>query len=144
MKMRQKTLIVFAPLLLALLLLSACGLSGGADKGGGDIAWYEWKLIEINSSAPIAGKDITLKLEGSQAGGSSGCNSYGGKVTLNGAKISFEDPVSTLMACMDPAGIMEQETAYLQALSQSASYQASDTRLVIKNAAGETVLVFSR
>lgn len=133
------------PILLAALLLAACGQNPGAgNPTGGDIAGYEWKLTELNGSAPIAGRDITLKLENDQAGGSSGCNSYGGQVTLDGSKVSFKDVSMTEMACMDPAGIMDQETAYLQTLSQAASYQTAGTKLEIKNAAGETILVFSR
>jgi heat shock protein HslJ len=129
---------------MAALLLAGCGQNDGGEKSGGDVAGYEWKLTEINGISPIAGRDVTLKLEDGQAGGSSGCNSYGGAVTLDGTKISFKDLFQTEMACMDPVGIMEQESVYLQTLSQTASYQTAGARLELKNAAGETTLVFSR
>ena len=108
------------------------------------MAGYEWKLTELNGSPVIGGRDITLKLEEQQAGGSAGCNSYGGQVTLDGVKISFTRSLLNGNGLYGPGGIMEQESAYLQALSQAASYHAAGVRLELKNAAGETILIFSR
>jgi len=139
--MRQKWIVIC---IFLAALLAACAQNEGAGKSGGDMAGHEWTLTEINGSPAITGRPVTLKIEDGQAGGSSGCNSYGGEAALAGTKISITNLVSTEMACMDPAGIMDQEAAYLQTLSQVASFTTAGTRLEFKNAAGETTLVFSR
>jgi heat shock protein HslJ len=48
------------------------------------------------------------------------------------------------MDCPSPEGILEQETAYIQALRSSATYRLTDGRLEIIDARGETILVFAQ
>lgn len=121
-------------------VLAACSSLGG----GLALAGSEWTLVSLQGQPPLAGTTITLKFEPDTAGGASGCNSYGGPYMARGARLTFTDVAATAMACLDPAGVMEQEAAYLQALSQAAGYRATDDRLEIQDAAGETILVFSR
>jgi heat shock protein HslJ len=132
----------FYALILVLVILLAVGCAPGPATPAG-LTGVEWKLSELNGKAPLAGSHVTLKLENGKAGGSAGCNSYGGSYTLHGATIAFQEVFSTMMACADSA-MMDQETAYLQALNQAASLQVSGGRLEIKNQAGETVLAFSK
>jgi heat shock protein HslJ len=56
------------------------------------------------------------------AKGSAGCNTYQGPYTVNGSQLSLGQPVVTLLTCGEPAGIMEQETAYLALLQQTSSF----------------------
>jgi heat shock protein HslJ len=140
-EMKRYSLFILA---LLALVLAACQPGQGGGASGGEISGVEWKLSQLNGSAPIAGRDVTLKIDGTQAGGNAGCNGYGGTVALDGAKVSFSELMQTEMACMDPVGIMDQETAFLQTLSQAASFSATADRLELKNAAGETVLVFMK
>ena len=126
-------------------LLAACsGLGAGSPGGGPALAGSEWALVSLRGQPPLAGTTITLKFESDKAGGSAGCNSYGGPYTARGGRLTLTDVAATMMACLDPAGVMEQEAAYLQALSQAAGYRATDAQLEIQDAAGETALVFSR
>lgn len=125
------------------LLIVAAGLLAGCAAGGGgaDIVGREWSLASINGQTPVAGSKVTLSLADGQVSGNTGCNGYGGQVSLKGESISFGDLFHTEMACMEP-GIMEQESAFLQTLSQVAGYQVAGERLELKNAGGEVVLVF--
>jgi heat shock protein HslJ len=45
--------------------------------------------------------------------GSSGCNTYSATYMVNGSQLSITPPVGTAMMCAEPAGIMEQEAAFL-------------------------------
>jgi hypothetical protein len=49
---------------------------------------------------------------------------------------------ATEMGCMEPQGILEQETAYLTALSTVATYQVTPNQLEMFDKAGAQVLVF--
>jgi heat shock protein HslJ len=130
----KSKLLLFA--LIVAILLAACA-SSSANLAG------EWKLSEVNGKAPLAGTSITAKFENGKVGGNSGCNSYGGDFSASGSKLSFSAVMSTMMACADQ-GIMDQESAYQQALSQVTGYTVSADRMEMKNSAGETILVFTK
>jgi len=49
---------------------------------------------------------------------------------------------STEMGCLEPTGILEQETAYLTALSVATSYQITVDRLEMFDESGVRILVF--
>jgi heat shock protein HslJ len=129
-----------------LIFVLAAGLLAGCKAAGNDgaaqITGRDWSLVSMHGKEALAGTKVTLKLENEHAGGSAGCNSYGGQYTLQGTKLSFQDTAQTLMACMDPAGVMDQEAAFTQALTQVTSFQVTSGRLELMNAAGETLLVF--
>jgi heat shock protein HslJ len=106
------------------LLLAAC--APGAT--GNELAGTSWQLVSIDGNTQvggaIGGQDVTLVFDADGgAGGSSGCNSYGGSYSAgaNGS-ISFSEIVSTLMACMDN-GIMDVEASYFEALNGAEHYE---------------------
>jgi len=127
----------FTVVLVLTLLLAAC-TAPGADMSG------EWTLTSINGQQPLAGSTVTAVFEDGRVGGQAGCNSYGGPYSVSGQKLAISGLTQTLMACMEPAGLMEQESAFLQALSQAAGYSLTGDMLEIQNAAGETILTFSK
>ena len=57
---------------------------------------------------------MTLVFDAAGAGGSAGCNTYGGPFQYENNTLTFGALVTTLIAC-EP-DIMTQETAYLDAL----------------------------
>jgi heat shock protein HslJ len=120
-------------------LLAACAFSGGSSAAS---LQGEWTLSTLNGKAPLAGTTITATFEKDTVGGRSGCNSYGGSFTARGNKLSASELAMTEMYCMDPEGVMDQETAYLQALSQAASFSVENGQLEIHDASENTVLVF--
>lgn len=77
------------------------------------------------------------------AGGSGGCNNYGGSYTLGSANsIRFSEIASTMMACLGE-GVMEQEGAYLEALNTATGYSLTNEQLIITYGEGEQ-LTFRR
>ncbi len=119
-------------------LLSACG-GGSALPGGDPLNGTAWSLASTDGAAPLTGTTQTLAFADGKVSGSAGCNSYGGAYSLGGEKIQIKEVVSTLMACIDPQGVMDQETAFLNSLMSAESYQVSGDSLQIRTSDGRTL-----
>jgi heat shock protein HslJ len=102
---------------------------------------------------------VTLEFYDGFVRGSAGCNKYDSKMVIGIGKDaevrgkykatedgSLEIPgySITLAACLTPDGAMEQEKAYLEALSSAATFLLMEDRLELRDAAGATVLVYTR
>lgn len=141
--MRKYRWIVLATAgLVGLVAVASPLLQGGS---AGNLAGTSWTLVELNGEPPVGDTGpITLGFEGAnQAGGNSGCNSYGATYVARRTSLRITDLVSTLRACVDPR-LNDQEAAYLRALAAVASYQVEGDRLWLRDAAGAVVLVFER
>lgn len=110
-------------LVLATLLVACDWLPGG----GAAAIEGEWRLERgTYDGQPIplaADHPITLRIEGDQAGGSSGCNQYGGELRLDGWSISIGPVSMTEMACDEP--IMAAEGMYVAALADVTTVEHS-------------------
>jgi heat shock protein HslJ len=95
----------------------------GRPLMSGELTERYWKLTELDGTPAVMPKHgreahLRLRAEGGEAGGSTGCNSFGGHYELAGDRIRFSRMVSTLMACDDPA-INTQEAAFLRMLESA-------------------------
>jgi heat shock protein HslJ len=103
-----------------------------------------WRLIEVRSGGELidvpAEVDATLTLTGGQAGGSGGCNQFGGPYALDGTLVTFGQLTTTEMACQD--GSMEVETAYYQGLGEVAGWSITDGTLELTDGELQPVLRF--
>jgi heat shock protein HslJ len=135
-----------ALVILAAIALTACG--GKADDSAAALEGTKWTLLSYGTpDSPqvlVGDTEITLEFDvaGGQINGSAGCNSYFGDIEIKGNELSVGMVGSTEMYCMDPEGVMEQETAYTSALTLVESYQIQDEQLRITCADGQ-VLVFN-
>jgi heat shock protein HslJ len=114
-----------------------------SEPGANDLAGSVWVLTEINGAAPIEGTNFTLAFTSETELGGNACNGFGGTYIVEGNTIQIQELMSTMMACMDPEGIMEQEQAYLDLLGKAATYELSGDRLVIGTADNASALVFA-
>ncbi len=114
-----------------------------AYRAGSGICSLIWTLQ--NKLTPILpGSQVTAEFSADgTVSGTGGCNRYSGGFKLDGTQIKFGPLASTMMACMEPAGLMEQESAYLKALEQAASFRLSKGKLEMLDTAGQVILVFS-
>ena len=71
----------------------------------------------------IEGTQITATFSEQQVSGNAGCNDYTGLVTPVEDHFTISGVATTRKLCGEPAGIMEQEAAYLAALQGTAGYQ---------------------
>jgi heat shock protein HslJ len=121
----------------------------GCKASEGDLVGSEWELISLDGNNLIDGTGITLSFREDYLGGEMGCNGYGGSPDTgkylakpNGRfELIFPFAV-TVQLCSEPEGIMEQETAFIEALMSAARYQVFDNRLEFKNENREIILIF--
>lgn len=137
--MRNK---IWFSLLVLTILLSACSGSGSATMAS--LAGTHWVLEQINGESVIENALPTLSFRGDQeVGGNSSCNTFYGAFTAKDGKLTIDELASTMMACPEPEGLMDQETEYLKALESSASYRIDGDKLLITDSSNAVVLVFS-
>ena len=88
--------------------------------------------------------EITLRFgEDHEVEGGGGCNSYFGtyEATKDGS-ISIGDLAWTEMACVSPAGVMEQEMRYLNALGDVSAFEIRPDYLRLFYEDGQSILTF--
>lgn len=155
----MKTIHVGTMMSLLLLAILLCGCTGQtpmapqptspAPGAGADLSGTSWVLTGYDDGGGtlltvISGSEITASFDSDgRISGSAGCNRYSGSYVVNGSGITIGPLATTLMECTDPAGVGEQETAYLTALQSAASYRIAGDRLELAAESGAVVLVFA-
>lgn len=131
--------------LAALLLLAACPRPQQQPRPGQasapaqtPITDREWVLVTIGNQASPAGRGnqpATLRLDStdSHAAGFAGCNHYRASYTLAGDSLRFGPVLATKMACADGDDL---ERSFLAALPLAATYESTDSALILKGATG--------
>jgi len=84
--------------------------------------------VSYGTTRPIPGTTITAMFEDGQLRGSAGCNSYFGSYQVSGDKIRVGDLALTEMACLEPAGLMEQELVFAEFMRDAQSFRLVDGR----------------
>jgi heat shock protein HslJ len=93
----------------------------------------------------LGGTQITASFdESGELSGSAGCNTYRASYTLGRGQIEIAEPTATRKACAEPAGIMDQEAAYLTALAMAADFRVEGRLLQLLTAEGTQVAKYSR
>ncbi len=107
-----------------------------------------WRLTAFNDGQSLASvlsnTKISAKFKDGNIFGTSGCNGYGGPFQQNGQELTLGPLVVTEMYCGEPAGVMEQETAYLNALSKVTRCTIDGNRLTLFDADGGVMAEFSK
>ena len=124
-KKRWITLTVAAGIFM--LLIAACGALADKDPLDGTA----WTLSAYRKSRPIEGTTLTIEFADGQISGSSGCNSYFGSYEITGDIIKVSGVGATLMACIDPEGVMDQEQIFLEYLQDAQRFTLDDEQLMI-------------
>lgn len=109
------------------------------------VTWYLIAFNEGGSSLSVKpGTQITAFFDAQKkVSGSAGCNQYTAsyEATLNG--LSIGAPATTKMSCSEPAGIMTQETVYLQTIQGASGYSIAGDMLTVTDSAGKAILTYS-
>ena len=136
----MKTASLILMFFLTAFVFSACAPSAGLASA---LPGTKWELVSLAGAAPISVSGTSLTLffgNDDKAGGNAGCNTYSGTYKVSGSSLTFGAMMSTMMAC-DPA-INAQEQAYLNALGETKSYEASTDKLTLKDGSGSALAVF--
>ncbi len=126
--------------IIALLTLSGCGIISGESET--DLNGTAWTLESFGGKSLIGDSAMTATFEAGEVNGSASCNHYFGSYKIKGDLITIEGLGWTEMACMDPEGIMEQESTIMAMLSTTVSYKIEGGRLHLQ-LEGNEELVFS-
>lgn len=103
--------------------------SGGTTGGVTGASGLTFRVVSFGPAgaeqAVIAESPITATFDDTALAinGTSGCNSYSASLNPQNGFFTIGPVASTLMACESPAGIMEQETAFLAALQGVNGYR---------------------
>jgi heat shock protein HslJ len=98
----------------------------------------------IDSAAPVEGTVVEAAFgDDGHLTGSAGCNRYSAPYTRDGDRIAIGPVISTRMFCAAPAGVMEQEAAYLAALERAASVREDDAGLTLLDADRRELVAFT-
>jgi heat shock protein HslJ len=112
---------------LILPLLVACGGTGSSSSDPLD--GTSWVLMYVRKSIPIPDTTITATFEDGQVYGSAGCNTYSGSYQVTDDTITVGPIAITEMFCMEPEGVMDQETMYVQFLQDVQTIRFVDEQL---------------
>jgi heat shock protein HslJ len=109
------------------------------------IAGTAWEVTGINNgkggvASLVADTHVTLEFgaEG-RASGTAGCNRYTAGYTADKTALTFTPAAATRMMCAAP-GVMEQEQAFLQALTRVATMRMEGDRLELRAAEGALMI----
>jgi heat shock protein HslJ len=103
-----------------------------------------WLAVSIGTATLLPGTTIDAEFGDGRVAGIAGCNRYTAECTIDGTAIAVGPVASTRMFCAEPAGMMEQESAFLAALEHAATAEEHGDRLTLRDAAGEPLVEFAR
>jgi polar amino acid transport system substrate-binding protein len=106
------------------------------------LAGKTYNLLNLNGQpvAPNTQVNTTFNFDGTVAG-SGGCNSYSGRYVVENNAISITGLTNASAACVEPPGVMEQETAFWSALNLARTFEIPDpTTLIMRDGAGQEIL----
>jgi heat shock protein HslJ len=98
-----------------------------------------WFLWYMNNTPVLAGTSLyaqfAINADGASGtmSGSAGCNSY---VANFGQDLGVQTTLNAYQVCAQPAGIMEQESAYLDMLSRAYGYWQTGDQLIVNTGLG--------
>jgi heat shock protein HslJ len=110
-----------------------------------DLAGSSWTLQsygpEDDQQSVLPEAPITLEFDetGERVGGSSGCNSYGSTLALDGNTIRLTEIISTMKACAEP--IMQQEQGFFEALNAVTILEQTEEQLILSGGGQRLVFV---
>lgn len=100
--------------------------------------WLAEAIVDASGSLTptLVGTTISATFADGSVTGSAGCNNYITTFDATGDSIKFGPVVTTRKVCVEPGGVMEQETAYTRSLEKTAGYAIADGKLRLLDADG--------
>ena len=114
------------------------------------LAGTMWRVVSYNNGneavvSLIAATDLTVSFDaGDRVSGQAGCNSYTGPFESSNGTLKVGTLASTRKLCQSPSGVMEQETKFLAALQNAATYKIEGNILWIRDAGDAAQVIATR
>ncbi|MBW8012490.1 MAG: META domain-containing protein [Chloroflexi bacterium] len=145
--------ILVAAILITLLFgaLSACTISNSEDLKTEELNTEElidtsWQLDTMNGNSPVPDSTLTIEFTEDKVSGNMGCNNYESSYQTDGDNLDISEVTIEVMPCVGLSSeeIIGQEGAFKRAIESTDSYEISGDQLIIYDASGAQILVFSR
>jgi heat shock protein HslJ len=114
------------------------------------VAGTEWQVTGYNNGRQavvgmLDGTVLTMAFAADgKVSGSAGCNAWMGTYAQSGESLKFGPSATTRKMCAKPAGVMEQEQAFLKSLQTVASARQEGNRLELRSADGALAVSLAR
>jgi len=108
----------------------------------------QWTLVSLvddqGETVPaIEGSAVTAEFSDDRVFGNAGCNDYGASYDSGGGALTVAPVGVTRQVCAEPAGVMEQELAFLGALVGAAGYRVDGDALMLLDVEGAPLATFA-
>ncbi|MCX5931973.1 MAG: META domain-containing protein, partial [Cyanobacteria bacterium] len=109
-----------------------------------------WIVTGLNNGkeavvSTLTGTTLSLELSGrGRLAGTAGCNRYNATAVLGQGTIQVGPPAATRRICVRPAGVMEQEVQFLNALESASQWQIEANRLELRRPDGALAVTLRR
>jgi len=112
------------------LILRAADSAGGLEGLEG-VTWTLDSIVDANTTtaAPELDRPATLSFDGGTVSIETGCNGGSGAYEVAGDSVMFGPIITTLIACPDPAGAIEQSV--LAVLADTVTFAVADGTLTL-------------
>jgi heat shock protein HslJ len=142
--MNKRTLMLGRILILTIFLVASCSATGHEqlismpERSLEDTAWILETIFDNGSiRSLIDGTQISLRFEGGKVQGFAGCNGYGGSYDIQRERLSISPLDITEQLCTEPPGIVEQETNYIELLTEVETFEWNTNMLNLGIADGK-------
>jgi heat shock protein HslJ len=126
------------------LLIASCSAPPVSPPAPDDaLAGTEWRLVRLEGEPVEEGPHITLRFEEERLGGYAGCNWYGARYRVAGARLDVDPIEATARACADPRFGKREET-FLEMLRSGVTLSIDDDRLLLVDNGNVPVAEFVR
>jgi heat shock protein HslJ len=137
---RRQLALILALSTIGFVFIMAIAISSSDEDGELEGDWTVHALIsEGEESLVVDGTTLTATFNAGALTGSAGCNNFTGDYQADGASLTIGPLASTRMFCADPAGAMDQEVAYLAALTETTSHSITADILTIQAVDGRQI-----
>ncbi len=115
-----------------------------------DLAGTAWEVTGYNNGrqavvSVTAGSRLTLQFGADgRVSGSAGCNRFTGPYTSSADRVAIGKLAATRKVCNQPRNVMEQEDAFLKALSSAAAVRVDANRLELRTGGDAIAVVAAR
>ena len=137
---RSRRLPLLLLMSLIVLVLAGCSSSGPSQEQLEDQVWLLESYVSTSGSMTevIPSSQSNVMFSEGDVSGSGGVNNFNGTYEVDGDDLTVGPLATTLMA--GTPELMAQETGFLSALGQVASYEASEDELTMFGVGGEELL----
>lgn len=118
------------------------------DEVSQDLSGTSWSILSYLDGngrvSTIPGTEASVEFDDNTITGTAGCNTMNGSFTADGRALTITELSQTDMYCTEPEGLMDQEAAIGQGLTDAAEYQIEGRTLTIWDADGMVLLEMHR